>query len=244
MNPKPHHPLVFLFLALFSLQGTLLAIPVRLLAWDDAVAARKIAFQNGTTVVEVADLHPNKRSDALDGGTGGSPLQLVALDRDSKDGKPVAVEIKLAAGILKPLVLILPDPKHPTGLRPFVVEDDATNFGWGTIRFINATGKALLVRHDKTIKKLPAAWTPVDVDPGGEARNTGVQVAMPEDIKSILYSAVWEHDPEIRKLVFVVPGREARTGVVEFKIIPEDRRTLAPAAPPADAPAEVPAASE
>ena len=233
MNPKPRHPLVFLFLALLSLQGTLFAIPVRFLAWDDAVAARKIAIQNGTTVVEVPDLHPNKRSDALDGGAGGSPLQLVALDRDSEDGKPVTIEIKLAAGIQKPLVLILPDPKHVTGLRTFVIEDDATNFGWGTIRFINATGKALLVRHDKAIKKLPATWTPVDVDPGGEARNTGVQVALPEDTKSILYSAVWEHDPAVRKLVFIIPGREVRTGAVEFKIIPEGRRTLAPAAPPA-----------
>jgi hypothetical protein len=233
MKLKPHHFLVFLFLALLSLQGTLFALPVRFLAWDDAVATRKIAVQNGTTVTPVADLHPNKRTDALDGGAAGSPLQLVALDRDSKDGKPVAVDIKLAAGIQKPLVLILPDPKHPTGLRPFVIDDDASNFGWGTIRFINATGKELLVRHDKTIKPLPAAWTPVDIAPGGEARNTGVQVVTRQDTKSILYSAVWEHDPEIRKLVFVVPGREVRTGVVEFKIIPEDRRTLAPVAPAA-----------
>ncbi len=241
MNPEPFvlpmiiPPLrlsVMLVLGMLALPAPLLAAPFRFLAWDDAVAARKIGLQNGTTVTELQELHPNKRSGTAEAAGGELPLQLVALDRVAPDGKPATVEIKMPAGVQTPLVLILPDSKQATGFRPFVIEDDATKFAWGTVRFVNATGKELLVRLENAIKPLPAAWNPVDVVPGGEARNTGVQLVAREDTKSILYSAIWEHDPQIRKLVFIVPGADVRTGAVDFKIIPEDRRALAPAATP------------
>ena len=211
-----------------AMHAVMQAAPVRFLAWDDEVAARKIAIQNAKGVSEIQDLHPFKRSAPAD-ATGGeeSPLELVALDRNSADGKPVTLPLKLAPGIKSPLVLILPDAKHPSGMRSFVIEDSSENFGWGTLRFINATGKELLVRQDKTIKTLPKSWTPVDISPGGQPRNTGVQIAAREDLANILYSAVWEHHPDIRKLIFVVPGTDVRTGPVEFKIIPEDRRAIA-----------------
>jgi hypothetical protein len=217
-------------LGFLALHGALLAGPIRFLPWDDAIAARKIGFQNAKGVAELQELHPHKRSAPADGTAGETALKLVALDRTSEDGKPVTVDIKLSAGIQSPLILILPDPKHPTGLRPFVIEDNATNFSWGSLRFINATGKALLVKQDKTIKALPETWTPVDLSPGGEARNTGVQLVARDDLNTILYSAVWEHHPDIRKLVFILPGTDARTGALEFKIIPEDRRVQAVAA--------------
>lgn len=228
MSGSPISPLLF---CLFALQAISHAVPVKFLAWDDGIAARKIGFQNGKEITELQELHPNKRSGPLEATGGDTPLQFVALDRNSTDGKPVSVEIKLTAGIQSPLVLILPDAKHPTGLRPFVIEDNSSKFAWGSMRFINATGKALLIRNDKTITPLPEVWTPVDVDPGGKARNTGVQLVAREDTKSILYSAVWEHDPDVRKLIFVVPGTDVRTGAVDFKIIPENRRALAVAAP-------------
>lgn len=199
---------------------------MRFLPWDHVIAARKIAFQHGGESVELT-LHPDQRSGPIKSTAGEKLLQLAALDRTGPDGKPASVAIRLPAGIQAPLVMILPDAKHPSGLRSFVIEDASANFAWGTMRFVNATGKALLVRHDKTIKELPDTWTPVDIAPGGEARNAGVQVAARDDTKTILYSAVWKHDPNIRKLIFVVPGADVRTGVVAFKIVPEDRRALA-----------------
>jgi hypothetical protein len=60
----------------------------------------------------------------------------------------------------------------------------------------------------------------------------GMQLVARDDLKAILYSAVWEHDPDVRKLVFVVPGTDVRTGAVEFKIIPENRHAPAPVEPP------------
>lgn len=219
-----------IFFGIFTLQAALTAAPVRFLPWDDEIAARKIGFDNGKQVSELKDLHPNKRSKSLDGGSSEVPAQLIALDRVSPDGKPVTTPIKIMPGVLSPLILILPDPKQTSGLRAFVIEDNSASFGWGTARFINATGKVLLVRQDKTTKMLPESWTPIDFDPGGAARNTSVQLVMRDNLKAILYSAIWEHDPNVRKLALVLPGSDARTGTVELKIIPEDRRTLPPIA--------------
>lgn len=230
MNSKRKTLFGAIFFGVFTLQAALTAAPIRFLAWDDEVATRKIGFDNGKQVSELKDLHPNKRSKSLDGSSGEIPAQLVSLDRTSPDGKPVTTAIKIAPGILSPLVLILPDPKQASGLRTFVIEDNSASFGWGTARFINATGKVLLVRQDKTTKVLPESWTPIDIDPGGATRNTSVQLVMRDNLKAIIYSAVWEHDPNIRKLAIVLPGADARTGVVELKIIPEDRRALPPIA--------------
>lgn len=230
MSAIRHASFPAFLLGLLVFHSPLLAAPIRFLPWDDAMSTRKVGLQSTQGVTEIKDLHPDKRTAPIDGTAGETPLQLVALDRTSPDGKLVTVELKSIVGMQAPLVLILPDPKHPTGLRPFVIDDNTSNFSWGTIRFINATGKALLIRQDQAVKALPETWTPVDVNPGGEARNMSVQLAARDDLKSILYSAVWEHSPDVRKLVFVLPGADVRTGAVDFKVIPEDRRILAAAA--------------
>jgi hypothetical protein len=47
---------------------------------------------------------------------------------------------------------------------------------------------------------------------------------MGEKPDEILYSAVWENDPQVRKLIFVLPGTKPQTKAVDLKIIPEDQR--------------------
>jgi hypothetical protein len=225
MSLKTH---ILVLTTTLALHAAAPAIPLRFLAWDDAVASRKIGLQNAGGVAELRDLHPHKRSAPADGtGSKESPLRLLALDRKDSEGKPATLDIKLTPDFKSPLVLLLPDAKHATGLRTFVIEDNSASFSWGSLRFINATGKDLLVRQDKTVKSLPDKWTPVDLKPGGDARNMAVQIAAREDLNTILYSAVWEHNPDLRKLIFVIPGTDVRTGPVEFKIIPEDRRAIA-----------------
>ena len=234
-----HHrrPFVLCLLVLFTLNAWAGAVPIRFLAWDQAVAARKIGIQKGKDVTELKDLHPFKRTKPVDVSAGKGPLQLVALDRKGEDGKPLTVDIKAAPGLLMPLVLILPDANLPSGLRTFVVEDNTDKFPWGCIRFINATVQPLLVTFEKSLTPLAASWTPVDVAPGGQARNLGVEVAAQANPQELLYSAIWEHNPDVRKLVFIVRGADARTGAIDFKIIPENRHAREaeskPDAPPA-----------
>ncbi|MBJ7285954.1 MAG: hypothetical protein JHD00_12730 [Akkermansiaceae bacterium] len=225
--PNSFFKIIFCFLALIA---TLHATPIRFLPWDESIAARKISFSNGTDSVELRDLHPHKRSEPVNWTPTEVPPVLVALDRTTADGKPVTVSLKLSAEMNSPLVLILPDAKHPSGLRCFVIEDSTSSFGWGTQRFINATGKELMVRSDKITKTLPGTWKAIDIDPGGVARNVGIQLAARDNLTAILYSAVWEHDANVRKLIIVVPGTDTQSGTVDLKIIPEDRRSM-PARP-------------
>lgn len=226
-------PLVVVLFGIVTALTSLHAMPIKFLAWDEDIAARKIGFSNGVEVAEVQDLHPHQRSKTVNWTSGGVPPVLVALDRNSADGKPVTAPIKLTPELKSPLVVLLPDPAHPSGLRGFVIEDSAGNFAWGTFRFINATGKELLVRNDKVTKSLPETWKAVDLDPGGEARNMLIQMASRKNLNEILYSAVWEYDPNFRKLIIIVPGTDAQSGAVVLKIIPEDRRAVAPPAPAA-----------
>ncbi len=224
-------PFAAILLGFLAALTPLHAMPITFLAWDDAIAARKIGFMNGAEVAELQNLHPHKRSKTINWTSGAVPPALVALDRTSPDGKPVTAPIKLTPDLKSPLVLLLPDTAHPSGLRCFVIDDSAGSFGWGTFRFINATGKELLVRNDKVTKSLPDTWKAVDLDPGGSVRNMGIQLAARDNLTAILYSAVWEFDPNVRKLIIIVPGTDAQSGAVNLKIIPEDRRSVAPVVP-------------
>jgi hypothetical protein len=213
-------------LLLSSLSAPLLAASLRFLPWDDATAARKLSIKTGTTEIELRGLHPLKRSDAVqvaaptDGG--GGPL-LVAKDKGE-----ATLEIKVPADLQSPLVLIIPDPKHATGLRTFVIEDNAGRFPWGTFRVMNATGRDLLMLFEKKKQvSLPPSWNPVDVKLGGAQRNVGVETVAKSDIKSLLYSAVWEFDPDLRKLIFILPGGTPQAPTLEYKIIPENRKVAA-----------------
>jgi len=222
-----HHraPFLLVVLALIAFHGSLAAAPFRFLAWDDAMAARKFAIKSGEQMIEIKNLHPLKRTGTVNVGVETVPL-LVAMDKKDAEGKPLAVEIKMPADLQSPLVLIIPDPKHPTGVKPFVIDDNTARFKWGTMRVLNATGKTAMIKVDQSVAQLPPNWTPVDIDPGGQVRNMGVQAAMKDKPTEILYSAVWEHDPDVRELIIVLPSQDARTGALEFKVIPENRKVM------------------
>lgn len=228
MSPTFRFTLQLASLVLLLLAGNAPGAVLRLLPWDDAVAARQLGLADGKETTTLTDLHPNKRSAAHRMPGDGSPMRLVMLDRKDAEGRPLTLDIKPGLGVKQPLVLILPDATAACGLRLFVVDDDPAGFPWGGIRFLNATGKDLLTRHEKTVKKLTAGWTPVDIVPGGSARRAGVLVAAADAPESVLYSAVWEHDPDSRKLVFIVPGKDARTGALELRILPEHRASITP----------------
>lgn len=214
--------------AFFALPGLLAAAPLRFLPWDDAMASRKLAVLAGTSQVELKGLHPHKRSDVFNvSGTAEVPPQLVATDKTDANGKPATAPITIPADCERPLVLIVPDPKHASGVRTFVIEDSAGRFPWGTLRMINATGKPLLTEIEKKVTQLPPSWNPVDIKPGGAGRNVGVQAAFKDDPKTILYTAVWEFDPDLRKLIFVLPSLDPKVPGLEFKIIPENRKVVA-----------------
>jgi hypothetical protein len=211
------------FASLLLCQG-LQAIPLRVLAWDDEIAARKLAIAGAKEFVTIQAMHPSKRTKVYQVIGGDKPVTIQALDKTDKDGKPATCGILLPPAIKQALLVILPDAKAATGLRLVVLEDDAPNFPWGCSRFINACGRKLAFVYEKKLTALPVSWEPVLVNPGGDNRNMEVQIFLFDDPQRPIYSAVWEQRQEVRTLIFIVPGEDPRLGPVAMKMISEDRR--------------------
>lgn len=198
---------------------------VRVLAWDQSVAARELALTCGESVVEIVDMHPEKRT-ATFRLKGYGPVLLRALDRKDTEGKPFERACAIPETVTRPLLVLIPDKADPTGLRVFVFNDDPAGFTWGSYRFLNATSKDLVVKLEEKAVKLPADWKPVDLNLGGDTRGVGVMVALVDKLDKPIYSAVWEYNTGVRTICFIVTSTDPRLGVLNMKAIPEDKRTL------------------
>jgi hypothetical protein len=207
-------------LTLLGIFSPLQAATLKFVPCNDEIAARELSVRDSKGPTTLKELSALRRSKSYTVATGKTPLQLIATDRDG-----AAVTIVLPADIKSPLVLILADSENPSGLRTLVVEDSAAGFPWGSLHFINLTQGPLTVRYEKQTLALPEGDAPVQILPEGDARNAGVQIFKEDAPDAILYSAVWEHDPNLRKLVLVVPDTNPELKTFELKIIPEDRRT-------------------
>jgi hypothetical protein len=221
LSPMKFH-LPLLGSALLLLSQSVHGLPLRVLAWDDTVAARQLAIAAGKDPVELKDLHPLSRSATVNVTMDPPPL-LQALDKKDAKGAPAVDPIRIPANVKHPLALLMPDPKAATGVRAVILEDDPAGFPWGTIRLVNATGKHLMFKCETKVSNLPAGWTPVDVSPGGQRRNMEVLLALKDQPKNLLFSSIWEHRDDQRQLVFVVPNQEPGEAPVAFKFILENK---------------------
>lgn len=215
-----------LALATPFLSSSLLAIPVRILAWDMTVAQRPLAIGDANKNTKIVAMHPTQRTGPYEVTAGDTPSGIVSLDKKGPDGKPFTSPIKIPSGFKSPLLILLPDEKSPTGVRPFVLEDDSAGFSWGTTRFINALPKEVIFVQEKKATALPPSWTPVQISPGGENRSMGVKMFFRDQPDRTIYSAVWEQDNDVRTLVFLIPSTDGRLGEVATKVITEDRRVI------------------
>lgn len=203
------------------------AAPIRFLAWDDDVSTRKLGVVSGKGVDPIANLHPFARSKEVTVTLGEEGLVIRALDRTTPDGKPVDFKVDKAAGLKSPVVLLMPDPKMPSGLRGVAFEDSRDTFPWGTVRFVNTTGKPLGLMFGKTKKVLPASWTPVDIKPEGDKSNS-VLIYTQDDPSKASYTSLWTQDPDKRRLAILAPSSDVRLGSLAVKVIPEDRLETLP----------------
>ncbi|MFD0893883.1 hypothetical protein KBB96_10700 [Luteolibacter ambystomatis] len=215
---------------LFFLMAAMLASPAhggdaRLLAWDESVAARKLAWVSGDKDVPIKDLHPLRRSHAYPGNAPGTPLVIRALDRTAKEGEPpVTLSCSVPVAMERPLILLVPDEAAPSGLKALVIDDSEAGFAWGTIRFLNVTPEELYVLCDKKAVQVPKGLKPVDVRPGGGQRNIGIRIDFAKQSGVPVYTSLWEYRDDTRSLVFVTPsGDEKRLGEVGIKVIPESK---------------------
>lgn len=217
---------VFLLALVLACGDSASGLPaIRVLAWDDQVAARKLALACGSESVEITGLHPSKRGRPIKLAGGEEALFIRALDKPAVEGKPVQRACSIGSTVLNPLVVLLPDPADPTGVRPMIIDDDPKGFAWGSYRFLNATSQEIVVQCEKTARKVPAGWKPVELQPGGATRGMSVLFGAASNMSKPIYSAIWEFDPDIRTLCFLVPGTDPGQSPVAVKAIPEDRKT-------------------
>lgn len=194
----------------------------RFLAWDEEVAARKLAVSEEKGIQPIKGLHPLSRSSEISVTLGEKGLVVVATDKTTADGKQAELRVERAASLKNGLVLLLPDNNAPTGLRAVAFEDSRDAFPWGTIRFLNATGKPMGLIMGRTRKLLPAKWDPVDIKPEGATSNSFALYTQ-DDPKTPTYSASWTQDPEQRRLAILTTSTDARLGSIAVKVVPEHR---------------------
>jgi len=214
--------LIYVFLAPVSF-----ALPLRILAWDDGIAARDLEIVCTKGTFKLEGLHPLQRSRIFDVSVqADAPSLILAKDKLGSEGKPAQLIVKIPAGIKNPLMLLLPDEKAASGLRQLVIEDSTSDFDWGTIRLVNTSGKPMVFGWDKKRVMVPDGWKPIDVAPGGKARNIGAVLYLADKPDKPIYSAVWEHRDLFRQLVFIVPSEDLSRGAVDFKFVIEDQQEL------------------
>lgn len=215
------------FIMLVHLMSSYLgAVPIKFLAWDDQVATRKLAVAHGNKSVKIGYMHPSTRSKAVNVPNSAEGLRIEALDRPQVEGAFVSFPLTIPEGIKNPLAILFPSKSSPSGLGLFIIEDDLSALGWGQISLINATSNPLVFRHDDTLVGLKPGRTPVLVKPENEAGYMEVKIFSLADKERALYSAVWNYNEGVRKLVFIMPGKDRSKGAVEFKFILEKRAVV------------------
>ncbi|MCP5544598.1 MAG: hypothetical protein H7A49_11910 [Akkermansiaceae bacterium] len=214
--------LVLRLLCFIATYSAVHAADVRILAWDEEVAARKLTWVHAKDSREISDLHPLRRSDPYPGPSKGAQVVIRADDRTPQEGE-AAVELRCSVNpsFRRPLLILLPDTKAATGLRGLVIDENLTSFGWGTMRFLNATGEEVVVQIDQKALRVPGGWKPVDFRPGGKRRNVGIRIALSKTIETPAYTSVWEHRDDGRSLVFILRGGDPRLGSLALKALPE-----------------------
>lgn len=228
-NRRPSHSFLTILMILpFFLSGAASALaPLRVLAWDDQVASRRLALAGGSEVLEITGLHPSKRGRPMKVPVVDGKVFLRALDKPPVDGKPVQRAITISPGVENPLLVLLPDPSDPTGIRALAIDDDPKGFTWGSYRFLNATSREIVVQLEKKTLAVPPGWKAVELQPGGATRGIPVIFGTAGRMTKPAYSAVWEFDPGIRTLCFLVPGTDPGRSPISVKAIPEDRTATA-----------------
>lgn len=197
------------------------------LAWDDSVLSHQFHYANGNDLVEVQDLHPLKRSPVHTWkGDGTCLFSLNGRNPGTADEPALPptdyIKVPFPPGGTDFLVLISPDPGSPAGLRALVYEDSASRFPWGSYRVLNGTGSPLLMKVGPDGPRFLLSKAEI-FQPGGEKRNLPVGIVAKADPNKLLYSSVWQHRPDQRRLVFVAISDNARRGVLELKVVPERR---------------------
>ena len=225
----------FALVAVFAVIPDAHAAPLRVLAWDHNVSARKLAVAVGEKSAVIEHMHHGQRTEPINVPAGNPNVRLVDLEKRDDEGKPLGVAFLIPEAIKRPLLLLVPDEKSALGLKPLILDDNLAGFGWGSFNLLNATGKPLVAQfYDDKLVPLRASTRPVNyAPPRGSKATMSVKVFdAKNESKKAFYSDVWEYGENLRQLVILVPRTESDTrGPMELKFVVENRLDVEPQAP-------------
>ena len=208
-------------LALVLLMSLAEAANIRVLVWDREIAERDLWIGKGEDFIKIEEMHPRKRSKAIKVSASEEGVFLLLKDRTDKEGNSAQIKLKVPAKTSDLLLLLVPDKKSSAGLKTIVLKDDLSSFPWGSTRFFNVTGKPYVFKFGEKLVRISADAKPTLMSPGGDRRKVEVGLYNPDDAKKRIYSAVWEHRPDLRKLVFIAPQEDRSLGTIEMRVIQE-----------------------
>lgn len=224
MNRPSIHSISAIILVGLGACASLVAAPVRFVPMTKEIAACKIIIKDSKGITTLKGLSLQTPSATYQLKAGKKPLVLTTPDLKDADGNPASLEIPLPAVLKSAVILLLLDTKHSSGIRAVCLDDSTAGFAWGTLRFLNFTEAPLTLRFGEDRKPIPEDQSPLDFPAPAEAHNVGVQLYKETTPTKILYSAVWEHDPNFRKLVVITPSADPTFRAVDVQILPEDKR--------------------
>ena len=85
--------------SVLAFSGSLLAVEVRFLAWDEAIAARDVAVAEGGKESKIENLHPLQRTGPLSTSLPEGTITVRALDKKGPDGKPLDLPVKVGTAM-------------------------------------------------------------------------------------------------------------------------------------------------
>lgn len=225
-----------LFSALFCLL-MLTPLPAKaqhlsFLPWDEKIAERKLSLVAGKEESQLVDLHPLKRSPLIrlpkaDAASNVPKLFIKVHDRQDAEGNELTLPLSLPANLgSRALVVIFPKNSSTSGLDLKIFDDSLRNFPWGTFKLLNGTSEELLLRCANQQKRLPPGLKPVAFRLPNNAA-AGITIVRQKQPDRPLYTSVWRHEDDSRRLIIMLPSEDLRTGYLAFKAIPEFNLPLA-----------------
>ena len=144
-------------------------------------------------------------------------------DRVDEEGKPIAEAIAELPADATRVLLFFNKLKKPDefGLNyeVIVLEDDYSNFPFGSFRFINASDKNLAIKISEEQLSLPSGETKI-VKVRPSTKDLGIDIAtyISEKDKWLRgYSSLWGHRENLRTLVFIANDPNGGIRTLRFR---------------------------
>ncbi|MGJ8656441.1 MAG: hypothetical protein ACSHX6_08315 [Akkermansiaceae bacterium] len=200
---------------------------IRVLAWDQNIAKRKLSIAHEQKSQPIKGMHHLARSKAITLPAESQKLRVVSKDRLAKDGKPLSIALTIPEAIQQPLLIILPDEEAPIGIKTMVVDDSTKTFTWGTLLFINSTEENLNFKYEEKNEPIPNDLKPTLINPGGKTRNMGVSITSQENPdNSTLYTAIWKQNKDLRQLIIILPAINETSARLNLKFITQNKAAV------------------